>query len=55
MNKKQALKLAKKITEISTRGMWYDGTESSTNLVDWLMEGATSDMSITELAAEWDE
>lgn len=46
--------LAKAILRISKRGENYDG-ENSTYITDWLEEGDYSDMTVEELAAEWDE
>lgn len=48
--------LAKAILKISNRGENYDG-QNSTYITDWLEEGQGNydDMTVEELAAEWDE
>lgn len=46
--------LAKAILRISKRGENYDG-DGTTYITDWLAEGDFSDMTVEELAAEWDE
>lgn len=55
MTYQEALEIAKKVIKISKRGMNYDGTENSTNLVDWILDGDPEDMTIEEIAADWDE